>query len=179
MLIAIASGVIVAAVTAFIMSRARKYRRLFSDDHFAEIVRRAPALKQAALGHVMATDADAPSSPADPRVMTTSAGLAIVYTVRARMTDHVHHVSVSAAGGYTAHAVGATFTAAIVELVALPADKTRFGVTRSTVHHAEVVLDEAEHARVCDAPMRETDVAELRRACLDARRTQTWFAVAS
>jgi hypothetical protein len=88
-----------------VVSRARKYGRIFADAHLIEIGRAAATLKAAALA---SCDTE-PSSAADPRILQTSANLAIVYTVRKDDTRYVHHCSVSVRDGYTAHSVGRTF----------------------------------------------------------------------
>jgi len=94
----------IAALVGRIVFRGATYRRIFADGHFTDAAQGVARLKAAALERVIASDEDEVRSPADPRALVTSAGLALVYTVR-RMEDRfVHHYSVSVAGGYTAHA---------------------------------------------------------------------------
>jgi hypothetical protein len=178
----IIGGLMIAVVTAFFVSRARSYGRLFANEHFIEIGRGASGLKVAAVANVIQSDSDQPRSPNDPRILTTSAGLAIVYTVRKHQSDFVHHCSVSMRGGYTANAVGGTFVVFVMKLVGMPVERAGFEIGASTVHHGEVTLDQAEHDDLVTAPTPDisaSNVAEFRRAALEARNGIDWKGVAS
>jgi hypothetical protein len=141
----IVGGVVVVAVVGVIAKRSALYRRLFSDEHFAEVARAAASLKAGALERVLVSDLDGPRSPADPRVFVSSAGLAIVYTVRQLDGGFVHHCSVSLAGSPTAHALGATFLLFVTRFIGLDWDGMGFEVGRSTVHHGEIMLTPPQH----------------------------------
>jgi hypothetical protein len=178
----IVGGLVVAVLAAFLVSRARSYRRLFADEHFIAIGRAARTLKAAAVTHVIQADRDQPTSPNDPRILTTPAGLAIVYTVQKRESKFVHHCSVSVPGGYTAHAVGGTFLVFVMKLVGIPIERAALGIGASTIHHGEVTLDQAEHDALASAPTPEvsaSNVAEFRRESFDARSRIAWNRVAS
>jgi hypothetical protein len=140
----ICAGVAVAALIGWIVFRGAAYRRLFADDHLLEVARGVTRIKAAALDKVIATDEDEVRSPADPRVVVTSAGLALLYTVRRVEDRFVHHYSVSVAGGYTAHAVGETFVLFVARRLGVPSESLSLGVGRSTVHHAEFRLSAVE-----------------------------------
>jgi hypothetical protein len=162
---------------AVVVSRARMYGKLFGDEHWLEIGRRLAGSKEAAFARVIDSDDDAPSTRDDPRILATSFGLVIVYTVQRRDADFVHHCSISTRGGATAHAVGSTFLLLVVKLLGLPAEKTTFHIADSTVHHAEAVVDEVEHAALSEVPVPEvsaSNVDELRRGVMEARDAVRW-----
>jgi hypothetical protein len=134
-------------------------------------------VKAAAFARVIETDADAPAPPDDPRILVTSCGLVIVYTVQKRDAEFAHHCSVGTKGGATAHAVGSTFLLLIVKLLGLPAEKTGYQIADSTVHHAEAVVDEAEHAALSGArgvDVSASNVAEFRRDVMEDRERIKW-----
>lgn len=154
-------------VAFWVVSRARKYGRIFADAHFIELGGAAAKIKAAALSN----QDNLPSSADDLRIHQTSANVAIVYTVRKDDTRYVHHCSVSVPGGPTTHAVGRTFVAFAAKLFGLPLDRMVFAVAPSTVHHGEVTLDAEEHAAVAAAPVPEvsaSNATELKRAAMDA-----------
>ena len=153
-------GAMALAVVALLLVRAGGYSQLFSDAHFDEVARAAATLKAAAFARAQSTE---PFRPGDPRAVLTSVGLAAVYTVRADGERFVHHVSVSIAGGHTAHAVGGRFVALLVNVLGWPRERTQWGLAPSTVHHAELVLTAEEHAQLAAAPVRVAPTAQLRR----------------
>ena len=160
-----------------IVPRMRMYGRLFGDEHFVEIARGLGRIKTAALAHVASAD-EAPSSPAeDPRILVTTERLVVVYTVKQRDADFVHHCSVSVAGGVTAHAVGSTFLVFVVKVLRLPIAKMIFAFADTTVHHGEAVVDAAAHAALAAAPVvgvTASNVGEIRREAMEARDGVRW-----
>ncbi|HEV3191899.1 MAG TPA: hypothetical protein VGY54_15415 [Polyangiaceae bacterium] len=165
---------------AAVFFRGRMYRRLFSDEHFIEIGRSGAGLKAAALESATDGVADGMRGPSDPRMLVTSAGLAIAYTVHKNDLEFIHHCSVGVSGDITAHGVGATFVAFAITLVGLPIHKARFQVGESTVHHAEATLSAEEHEKMARAAVPEVsgaNVVEFRRAALAMRGAITWTAL--
>jgi hypothetical protein len=174
----IVGGLIAALVVAAVRSRLRMYRRLFSHEHFLEVARAAPSLKAAAVENPVIGDSFDPTTPDDPRVLLTKAGLAVLYTVGKRESAFVHHYSVSVAGQYTARAVGATFVALLAKQIGLPLEKARFWIGNSTVHHAQVTLSEAEHATLIGfsvPEISESNVTEARRTIDEMKDRLTWI----
>jgi hypothetical protein len=173
----IVAGGIVALLGAFVRSRVTRYQRLFSPEHLLEVARSVGRLKAAAI-EKMVTEADpGPEALDDPRILATSAGLVVLYTVREQEPEFLHHCSISIGGGHTPHAVGRTFMALIVNLVGLPLDKTRFMRGRSSVHHAEVALSAAEHTALAARPVEDraaSDIGEVQRAVTETMRQMTW-----
>jgi hypothetical protein len=155
------AGSAIVALIGWILSRGGLYRRLFADAHFVEVARGVDRLKDAALERVIVSDEDEVASPADRRTLVTSAGLALLYTVRAVEGRFVHHYSVSVAGRYTAHAVGETFTLFVAKLLGLPFEALALGVGRSTVHHAEFRLSAGEQAEFAARPVPVVSAAEV------------------
>jgi hypothetical protein len=120
----------------------------------------AAGLKAAALAR-MIPPASMPTSADDPRIVKTSAGLAIIYTVARGDTTFTHHCSVSVPGGPTLHAVGWRFVPLVAKLVGLPLERMAFEIGKSTVHHGEVVLSQIEHEAVALAPIPEVSTSNL------------------
>lgn len=160
-------------IVAFVAMRLRRYARFFSDEHWLEVARGLGPVKQAALERVIRDGEGEPRvQENDPRAFVSSAGLAIVYTVSEGAGGYVHHWSVGAVSGPTAHALGGAFVLFVAKLLGFSPSDLRCEVAPSTVHHAEVVLDAAQHAALAAAPAREVsreELAELRREILEAR----------
>jgi len=183
MLVWIVVALAIAWLGVVLAARSRRYRLLLADAHFLELGGAMARVKAATLANVMHSEADGPASAEDPRIVTTSAGLAVVYTISSRSpSDFVHHCSVSVIGGRTAHAVGGTFVIFVAKLVGLPIDKMRFEVGNTTVHHGQVSLDPAQHAELAATAVWEVApdaVAELRRSCFEARSSVFWHRTAA
>ena len=174
-------ALVVVVCLAYVLARWNAYRRLFSDDHFLEVARAAPGLRGAAVER--AADFDRASSgiltQSDPRVLSTSSDLAVVYTVREDREGgaFVHHGSVGVIGGPTAHALGSTFVLFVAQRMGLPLERMRFEIAPSTVHHCEVRLTRAEHETIAGSRMRDVSVGEidaLRREAFEARSQVEW-----
>lgn len=138
--ILVAVLVVAALLAGLVASRAGIYRRLFAPAHYRELAEKLPAARAAAIERV--GDAG-PIAPDDPRVIRTSAGLAVLVTVRRAGEDYVHHLSVSVAGGYTARPVGEGFAVFVAERLGWDVARAAFGVSQRGVFHGERVLDEA------------------------------------
>jgi len=174
---ALVVGVGVVLVLLWLAARARRFAALFGDPHLLEIGRGLARVKAAALARVMHDERDGPTTADDPRVLSTSAGLAIVYTVSERGTDFVHHCSISVIGGPTAHAVGGAFLMFVARLLGLSQSELQCHVAPSTVHHAQLSVDPARHAELAALPLPELTPAALeglRREALEARSRVTW-----
>jgi len=162
---------------AWIASRSSVYTRLFADEHFLEVSRGVRQIKGAALDNLIASDRTEPNSPDDPRAVVTTAGLALLYTVRRVEGCFVHHYSVSVAEGYTAHAVGEMFVLFVAKLMGVPFASLALGVGRSTVHHAEFVLSSDEQIQLEQRPVLQVSLAEItafRAEWLEARKHVEW-----
>jgi hypothetical protein len=167
----------VALVVLWFVSRARRYAALFGAPHLLEVGRGLVRAKAAALAHVIRDDSDAPAAADDARILTTSAGLAIVYTVSERPPGFVHHCSVSVIGGPTPHAVGGLFLMFVTKRLGLQQAGLQCCVEASTVHHAELSVDAARHAQLAAEPIPELTPAalpDLHREALEARDRVTW-----
>ena len=157
------------------VARVFLYRRLFSVSHLMEFAQELAPLKQAALLDLDPQDKE--RSPGDAPILRTSVGLALVYTVSTRSGGYVHHASVSLPGQATAHAVGATFILLWARHLGFDYGRLALRVSPSTVHHAELVLDEDEQLRFAAQPV-EAPTAEWLRAlqveCATARQSLHW-----
>jgi hypothetical protein len=143
-----------------------------------EFGQRLAALKQAAIRDVIPSDGEGVPPPDDPRILRTSAGLALIYTVSVGTPGtYVHHASVSIPGRVTAHAVGETFTLLWARLLGVGYERLSLQVSPTTVHHAEFVLDENEQSNFAQRPMAAPTV-ELLQAfqaeCRGARQSLRW-----
>lgn len=171
------AGVVIVALVGWFVIRGATYRRIFADGHFAEVARGVARIKAAALERVIASDEDEMGSPADPRTLVTSGGLALVYTVTRMKDRFVHHYSVSVAGTYTAHAVGETFVLFVAKILGVPFELLALSVSRSTVHHAEFRLSSPEQAAFAERPVPEISLAEItafRRERIEVSKQLQW-----
>jgi hypothetical protein len=177
MIAALVIGVGVALFALWLASRARRYAVLFAAPHLLEVARGLARAKTAALARVIRDERDVPTAPDDPRIVATSAGIAIVYTVSERPPRFVHHCSVSAMSGPTPHAVGGAFVMFVAKLLGLAQAELECFISASTVHHAELSLDAARHAALAAAPiptLTPAALADLRRDALEARSSVNW-----
>lgn len=156
------AGLAVTSLITWIVYRSATYRRIFADAHFVEVAQGIVRLKAAALSRVIVSDEDEVRSPTDLRTLITSAGLVLVYTIRRMDNMFVHHCSISLAGGYTAHAVGESFTLFVAKLLGVPFEQLALGVGRSTVHHAEFHLSEGAEATFAARSVPEVSPAVIK-----------------
>ena len=155
-----------------VVSRVRSYARLLSDAHFRSIAERAPDLKRAALARMIGAESDAIADLSDPRVLSTEAGLAVVYTVRPYEAGFVHHCSLSFPGQHVAQGSIELFLHFVVRVLGLPLQGLRFE-RGASAHHAECVLSAEAHAAFAAQAPRDWSAAELltlRSEAMDARR---------
>ncbi|HEY6258226.1 MAG TPA: hypothetical protein VIY51_20785 [Xanthobacteraceae bacterium] len=180
-------AIAVAGVVWWSTTRLSLYRRLFAVPHLMQFAQGIPALKQAAMRGLIASDAAAVEPSDDARILRTSAGLALVYTISKRAGgSYVHHASVSIPGRVTAHAVGETFVLLWAKLLGVEYARLTLQVSPTSVHHAEFVLDAHEQSafaqRAVEAPAVEwlqTFQAECEKARQSLRRNQGLAAVES
>jgi hypothetical protein len=170
-------AMVVVAVGLYLLTGRKFYGRLFANAHFFELANAARTMKQAALEQPVTDDAATRRLPHDPRALMTRAGLAVIYTVRKHDELFIHHYSVSLPGHVTTRAVGGRFISAFGMLIGLPLDKTSFGVARSTVHHADAELSQAEHDQVAETAVpeiSEANIDEFRRAVEHRTLATVW-----
>jgi len=157
---------VVAGLVWWIVRRVSWYRRVFAIPHLMEFGQRLPAVKQAAMRDVIAGDAEGVRPPDDARILRTSAGLALFYTVSLGAAGtYVHHASVSIPGHPTTHAVGETFILLWAKLLGIEYGRLTIDVSPTTVHHAEFVLNENEQSDFAQRPV-EVPTAEWLQAFL-------------
>ncbi len=127
--------------------RARFYREFFADPHLRAVAAALPELRQVALPGATVSTVTSPQT-VEPKPLVSPLGLVVVYTVRGdREADRfIHHVSVSLAGGYTPHGVGAYFLLFALRGLGVDARRARCGMSKSHIFHAEWTLPAAEHA---------------------------------
>src|SRR5262245_32680910 len=86
------------------------YRRLFSVPDLMEVGQVLAGGTQSANRDMIASEAKGVESPDDARILRTSAGLVLLYTIgQGAPATYSHHASISIPGRPTAHAVGETF----------------------------------------------------------------------
>ena len=96
-----------ASLVWWIVRRLFWYRRLFAVPHLMEVGQGLAAVKRAATRDMIASEANGVDSPDDTRILRTSAGFVLLYTIsKGAPGTYVHHASVSIPGHPTAHAVG-------------------------------------------------------------------------
>jgi hypothetical protein len=160
-----------------IVWRVSSYRRIFADRHFADVARIVAQVKAAALEH-----GDGEYLPADdPRARITTAGFALVYTIKQRDDRFVHHYSVSIPGRVTSHAVGERFILFVATLLGVPFDILALSsVESSTVHHAEFQLsqrEQSEFARQSVPEVTKVEIAAFLKEFHEAGKELHWMRV--
>lgn len=122
--------------------RARFYRQLFAEPHLAAVAAALPALRQAAIASL--------DRPEPPEPLLSPLGIVVLYTIRSRPQDgrFVHHISVSLGGGYTPHAVGASFVLFVLRGLGIDPLKVRCGMPPSHIFHAEWIVAAAQHGEL-------------------------------
>jgi hypothetical protein len=139
---------------SWIMLRLSWYRRLFAVPHLMEFSQGLAAVKRAAMRDMIVSDEKGVQPPDDARILRTSAGLALLYTVSLGAAGtYVHHASVSVPGRPTAHAVGETFILLWAKLLGVEYGRLALDVSPMTVHHAEFVLNEREQSELAQRPV--------------------------
>jgi hypothetical protein len=155
-----------AGLVWWIMLRLSWYRRLFAVPHLMQFAQGLAAVKQAAMRDMIASDGEGVQSPDDARILRTSAGLALLYTVSLGAAEtYVHHASVSIPGRPTTHAVGERFILLWAKLLGVDYGRISLHVSPTTVHHAEFVLNEHEQSDFAQRPV-ETPTVEWLQAFL-------------
>ncbi len=104
--IIIGAAVLLILIVLWIISKGGVYKRIFAPEHFVELAQSLSDATAAACDKISAPTANPPAD--DARVFVTSAGVAVMYTVDQEGGNYEHHFSISMAGRYTPHAVGAT-----------------------------------------------------------------------
>ncbi len=116
--------------------RARtRYAPLFVLEHLEEYVTAVDAL-----------GAEGRAQGPEPATHTTSAKLALIYTVEPGGDEVVHHLSLRLLDGPTPHSVGMRFLMMAVERLTADGATVGLAVSAATVHHAEWTLTGACHA---------------------------------
>ena len=161
-----AGAVVLVAVVLYVVSRSRHYGKLYSPAHVAEFCQGIGRLKPVVLERIESEDSlrGTPLTPEDPRILRTSGGLLLVYTISADGGVYRHHFSIQDLQGYTAGAVGQTFL--VLTAMVLGHDVAALGLERSerAIYHAEIELDEAGQRAFAERPptaVTEANAGEL------------------
>jgi hypothetical protein len=134
-------AIAVLVVVAFVMVRsARYYRRIYSEEHYAEIAAWASE----------AIDRHSVEEPSvdDGTLAVTSAGLLLAYTSDIDEGDRSVHFSVSQDGRYTTGAVGGRVLFLLIRLLHRNRCEAQLFRTESAVHHAVFTMPAARTWRV-------------------------------
>ena len=155
-----------ASLVWWIVRRLFWYRRLFAVPHLMEVGQGLAGVKQTAMRDMIASEAKGVESPDDARILRTSAGLVLLYTIgQGAPGTYVHHASISIPGRPTAHAVGETFILLWAKLLGIEYGRLALDVSPMTVHHAEFVFNEQEQSEFAQRPI-EAPTAEWLQAFL-------------
>ncbi|NIM51400.1 MAG: hypothetical protein GTO22_19485 [Gemmatimonadales bacterium] len=118
----------------------RKYSRLLRDDHYLELLRLLPGLKEAALARVGETM----QPPDDARFALTQRGLAVVYSIEVSASGYLHHLSCSYRGGPMAFAAGGRFLYVMMGALGSLGDLKAVAHTRAGITHGVFELSELQ-----------------------------------
>ncbi len=125
---AIAAIALTVVVAVMLFRRSRYYRRLFSDEHYAEVAEWASS--------VIDRHPVEESAIEDGTAVVTSAGLLLAYTSVDDEGDRSIHFSVSQRGSHTSAAVGGRVLFLLIRLLHRNECEANLFRTESTVHHA-------------------------------------------
>lgn len=170
-------GVFVLLIVLWVASKGRLYGRIFSTEHYAELADAMPAVKAAACDMINQDPVLPPTE--DQRVVITSAGIAILYTISHKDDEFTHHFSISIAGRLTPYAVGGSFTLYIARLLGLDESKLEVGVSEGNVFHTEWRCSEAEQNEFSSrtvASLTPEEAGELFASCIDDKQNLEFHA---
>jgi hypothetical protein len=122
-----------ALLVVVVLLSGRKYARILSPAHYAEVGRAVQGMK--------ATLSEEPSSA------VTSADVGIVYSARAEGDGVVHHVSMSYRGEYLARAAALLLIGYLLDRFGVSPEQATVIASDTGVTHVEFTLTAAEHAR--------------------------------
>jgi len=143
-----------AGLVWWVVRRLSWYRRVFAVPHLMQFGQGLAAVKQAAMRDLIGGDAKGVDSPDDARILRTSEGLVLLYTVSVGAAGtYVHHASVSIPGRPTTRAVGDTFILLWARLLGVEYGRLTLHMSPMTVHHAEFVLNENEQPSFAQRPV--------------------------
>jgi hypothetical protein len=135
-----------------IRSMARRYKPLFSDVHYLELIEKAHTLRGAALENINCKLLN----PNDPRRSLTSEGIGIIYTIEQAGGLFFHHLSFSRRGGYLPFAAGGRFLYVMASSVGILVNLWAVAHSRNGIIHGGFLLSETEQrinaAKTCTIP---------------------------
>ncbi len=144
---------VLAGLACWWLLHGRLTRKLLAEKHLREVAEALEPVKQAACRLLLATPADFAPLPRDPRLLASSAGLLVFYTVSRDNSCYCHHLSLSVVGGHTPPRAGETLILFLAGLLGVPRDRLQRTVFPSMVHEVQFVLDEREHAALLGRPI--------------------------
>jgi len=179
MVIVVVAGVVLvlAGLASWLLLRGRLTRRLLAEEHLREVAQGLEPVKRAAGRLLLASPAAFAPLPQDPRMLATSSGLLLFYTVSRDAGSYAHHLSLSVVGGYTPRPAGEALILFLAGLLGVPYDRLELTVSPSTVHHVQFVLSEKEQAELLRRtikPPRSARLADLRREWSLLREAVHW-----
>ena len=157
----ILAGVLFVGVLGWLAWRNRLACRLLADRHLIETALALEKVKQAALRQPIASAAAFAPLPHDPRVLSTSKGLLVFWTVSPFEGQYAHHLSLSVTGGYVPRRAGQTLLLYLAGLLGVAHQRLHLSVSRSTVQHAEFLLDETEQQELARHKVQAPALAKL------------------
>ncbi len=176
-LVAAVTVLLLAGLAGWRLLRGRLTRRLLAGPHLLEVAEGLEPVKRAACRLLLASPAAFAPLPRDPRVLATSRGLLLHFTVSRDGSSYAHHLSLSVVGGYLPRPAGEALILFLVGLLGVPYEQLELTVSASSVHHAQFVLTETEHAELRQRsinPPRSAQLAGLRREWSLRREAMCW-----
>jgi hypothetical protein len=150
----ILAAVLVLGVLGWLLLRNRLARRLLTDAHLVEVALGLEKVKRAALSRPIESAAAFAPLPRDPRILATSVGLLLFYTVSPFEGQSAHHLSLSVSGGYLPRAAGETLLVYLAGLLGIACNRLSLYVSPTSVQHAEFLLDSGELAELANRPIK-------------------------
>jgi hypothetical protein len=150
----------------YLFLRGSHYSRIFSDTHFLEFAQKLALLKPRLLERV---DDDITASD-DPRIMSTSAGIFLFYTISRDGTQFVHHFSLRDQQGYTATTTGEFFSLFSALLLGVEPERLTMQRSENTVFHVTFGLSPEEQQAFISHPFPALASDALAPLCAEVRK---------
>lgn len=144
----------------------RRYKAVFARAHYDEVARALEGLRREALNEME----ELPEGDSHPPSVVTSGEMALSYSIDREDDHYIHHLAISLPGHVTPHAVGDRFAIFLADRLGIQLDRVWLGASRSTVHHMEFRLEEAEQAEIVSRPIRVPSDAEIERVAEEFKR---------
>jgi len=134
----IVGAVVLFLIILWVVSKDRRYKKIFEPEHYVEFAESLAAVTSAACDKIGEPPTNPPTD--DSRFFLTAARIVFLYTITEENGQYEHYFSISIAGRYTPHAVGRTFAIYVARLLGIDLDQLKIGISQANVFHSVFTL---------------------------------------